>query len=272
MRKHIFRALLLYLTALVAPQSVGQEPAGPTSNLSAGRIERLLPYLELRLPPGLEPYPTIVMVAGCSGFHEERFSGSYDRDADLFVGLGYAVARVDYIRAHGLDNSCAGTQNPTGEVVPIDEISEYITTTVEHMASRRDIDSDRIYLIGWSLGGAGVLAAMTSPVLQSDYSVAGVVNYFPGCRGASPWSADVPMLLVLAELDNITPPEYCRELVSNSPRKDAVKMIEYSGAQHCFNAEDVPIVTEPRSEPTCAFNPEAYKAAWQDTVMFLEEH
>ena len=44
--------------------------------------------------------------------------------------MGYVVIRVDYLRSHGLENSCVGDQNPTGEVVPDKEIAAGVTPEI----------------------------------------------------------------------------------------------------------------------------------------------
>lgn len=261
------RLVIWILVAASGPSALSQDVRS-----TADHAARLSPYLEIQVPPGPGPYPAMIMVTGCSGFHNERFSGSYDRDGDRFVELGYAVARADYIRAHGLENSCSSDENRTGEIVPNNEIANYIFAAVDHMVARNDIDADRLYLIGWSLGGTGIIAAMTDSELLSGHMIAGVLNYFPGCDDVSPWTAEVPMLLMLAELDNINLPEYCRDLVQNSPKKDMIKVVEYPGAHHCFTAADTAVVTGPQSDPTCAYNPEADRASWLDILEFLDTH
>ena len=261
------RLFIWTLIAASGPSALSQDV-----HSSADHDARLSPYLEIQVPPGPGPFPAMIMVTGCSGFHNERFSRSYDRDGNRFVELGYAVARADFVRAHGLLNSCSGDQNRTGEIVPNDEIAKYIFATVDHMVVRNDIDADRVYLIGWSLGGTGIIAAMTNRELLSGRTITAVLNYFPGCDDVTPWTAEVPMLLMLAELDNINLPQYCRDLVQNSPMKDMIKVVEYPGAHHCFTFEDTAVVTGPQSEPTCAYGPEAHRASWLDVLEFLDTH
>jgi len=241
-------------------------------NSQMDRLARLSPYFELQLPIGRNPHPIIVMVSGCSGFHNERFRRSYDRDGNRLVSLGYAVIRVDYVRAHGLQDACLGEHNPTGQTVPEPEIAQYVQATVTYMDQRADIDSERVYLMGSSLGSGGVLTAMSDPNWTKRDQIAAVINYFPVCQGMSPWTAGAPMLLLLGRFDNIQPTQHCIDLVQNSPRRDLVQIVEYPQAHHCFNAEDTPRITARRSEPTCAYNPEAEMASWNEVQRFLKEH
>jgi dienelactone hydrolase len=261
--------VFLVAVVAVATSALGQEEQEVSPESLGDPSDRLASYLQIQMPAGEGPFPAMIMVTGCSGFHNERFSASYDRDGNNFVEMGYAVARADYVRAHGLDNSCTGAQNPSGEVVAPNEIAQYIRTTVTLMAERDQVNEDRIYLIGWSLGGTGILTALADADGESRLKVAGVVNYFPGCRDVDPLTADVPMLLLLAGLDNITPPEYCRDLVRISSGRDVIEVIEYPAAHHCFIAEDTPVIRGPRSEATCAYNPEAHAKSWRDVVTFL---
>lgn len=146
------RSLVWLLIAVCGPSALSQELLRDDTVDFEGRISRLTPYFKTQFPSGTGPFPAMIMVTGCSGFHDERFSASYDRDGNRFVELGYVVTRVDFVRAHGLDNSCVGDQNPTGKVVSINEIAEYVLATVKQIAARTDIDADRIYLIGFSPG------------------------------------------------------------------------------------------------------------------------
>jgi dienelactone hydrolase len=259
-RRTLAASLVTFLCAMFVSNAIGQT------------VGSLSPYFALELPTGPGPYPGVVMVSGCSGFQNERFSRSYDRDSNRLVNLGYAVIRVDYVRASGLDDACVGPQNPTGRTVSELEIAQYVRTTVSYLDQRADIDPERIYLMGSSLGGGGLLTAMSDPAWSKRDHIAAVINYFPVCQGMAPWTAETPMLLLLGGLDNIQPARYCIDLVQRSPRGNLIQVVEYSQAHHCFNAEDAPQVTENRSEPTCAYNPEASIASWHEIQRFLQVH
>ena len=261
MRPMILR--LAIISALSLGSAHGQDAAG-----FQDRISRLTSFFATQLPEGHGPFPLMIMVTGCSGFHNERFSASYARDERRLIKEGYAVARADFVRAHGLDNSCPGAQNSSGEVVPDEEVVAYIAATVEHMRRRSDIDANRVFLFGYSMGGTGILNALNETEIATK--ILGVLNYFPRCEGVSTWSARVPMLLMLAELDNIVPPEHCKNLVRRVDQPEVIEVVEYPDAHHCFIAEDTPIVTEPKMEPTCAFNPHALASSWGDILEFLE--
>ena len=253
--------------AITLALSIGPAHAQDTAGLQ-DRVSRLAPFFAMQLPNGNGPFPLMIIIAGCSGFHNDRFSASYARDGRRLLEMGYAVARADFVRAHGLDNSCVGTQNPSGEVVPDEEVVAYIAATVEHMRRRSDIDANRVFLFGYSMGGTGILNALNETEIATK--ILGVLNYFPRCEGVSTWSARVPMLLMLAELDNIVPPEHCKNLVRRVDQPELIQVVEYPDAHHCFIAEDTPIVTEPKMEPTCAFNPQALASSWEDILKFLE--
>ena len=238
---------------------------------SDSRISRLKPNMNIQKPAGDGPFPAMVMVTGCSGFHNERFQPSYDRTGNKFVEMGYVVIRVDYLRSHGLDNSCAGDQNPTGEIVPDEEIAADVLATVEYAASIPKVAGQKINVIGWSLGGRGILKAL--PKIEPRHSdlISAAITYFPGCDGLTSWSVDIPILMLLAEHDNINPPSFCRELVATLADNDSVKLYQYPDAHHCFTTPELPIITEARSETTCAYSPDADKASWQQILVFLDD-
>jgi dienelactone hydrolase len=236
------------------------------------RLSRLKPHMNIQEPSGVGPFPVMVMVTGCSGFHNERFQPSYDRTGNKFVELGYVVIRVDYLRSRGLENSCVGDQNPAGEVVPDREIAADVLASIEYAASIPNVRGQEIYVIGWSLGGRGILEAFARIEPRHTELISAAITYFPGCDGLTSWSVDIPLLMLLAEHDNIQPPNFCSELVAEVSGHDSVELHVYPDAHHCFTTPELPIVTEPRTEITCAYSPDADKASWQQILAFLTYH
>jgi len=263
--KSHFACVMATLLFAIPDMSASQEE-------SDNRLSRLKPHMDIQKPSDDGPFPVMVMVTGCSGFHNERFQPSYDRTGNRFVEMGYVVIRVDYLRSHGLENSCVGDQNPTGEVVPAEEIAADVLATVEYAASIPNVRSEKIYAIGWSLGGRGILEAFSRIEPHNTEPISAAITYFPGCVGLTSWSVDIPVLMLLAEHDNISPPSFCRELVAKLVDTDSVELHQYPDAHHCFTTPELPTVTEARTETTCAYSPDADKASWQQILEFLDDH
>ena len=76
---------------------------------------------------------------------------------------------------------------------------------------------DKIFVIGWSYGAGGVLAALTAmdsepPVLTK------AVMYYPDCRRAMPWpSAGVSALMLMGAIDEVARPALCDAVIKAAP-------------------------------------------------------
>jgi pimeloyl-ACP methyl ester carboxylesterase len=93
------------------------------------------------------PYPVVVPASGYQGLkiiHPERFA------RNLTV-LGYAVLAFDY-RGFGL------SEGERGRLVP-QEWAEDVRAAVDRVVADDRLDSDRIGLLGWGLGGGVVVSA-----------------------------------------------------------------------------------------------------------------
>ncbi|WP_280396338.1 alpha/beta hydrolase [Nocardia brasiliensis] len=103
---------------------------------------------DLHLPDGgvaASPLPVIVAASGYQGLkviHPERF-------ARAFCPLGYAVLAFDY---RGFGES----EGERGRLAPQDWVED-VRAAVDRVALEPDIDTHRIALVGWGLGGGVVI-------------------------------------------------------------------------------------------------------------------
>ena len=92
------------------------------------------------------PYPIIVAASGFQGLkviHPERF-------ARAFTPRGYAVLAFDY-QGFGL------SEGERGRLVPQDWVRD-VRAAVDRVACHAQLDSSRIALLGWGLGGGVVVS------------------------------------------------------------------------------------------------------------------
>ncbi len=92
------------------------------------------------------PYPVVIPASGFQGLkviHPERF-------ARALTPRGYAVLAFDY-RGFGL------SEGERGRLVP-QEWAEDVRAAVDRVHGHAELDSDRIALLGWGLGGGVVVA------------------------------------------------------------------------------------------------------------------
>jgi len=218
-------------------------------------VSRLEKLFSLHTPNGSGPFPAVALVPGCSGFKWEF----YDRAESKLVDMGFVTIRVDSLRARKL-GSCSR--------VSVDTASEDIFLALNYLAGIDFVKASSVNLLGWSFGGGVVLQALAKLDQHPNVQLASVAAFSPKCLGVDPWSASVPVLMLLGSADNVTPPKFCRELVGMSDVATSVMIEEYNGAHHGFDDEDLPPKKQ-FSFGTMGYHPVAAKKSWQALEAFL---
>jgi len=200
-------------------------------------------------------HPAVLLVPGCSGFAATNGINSYDERAAELQTAGYAVVFVDYI-GRRMQTNCAHVFQ-----------AEVATDIVEAAAWAREqpgVDPHRIFVIGWSYGGGGVLAALKT--LPADTPIAKAVLFYPVCRGAPRWSASVAGLMLLGGKDDIAYPALCKPITDGVPA-DRLRVVTFPDARHGFDMRGFPATADTAGAP--AYNAEAAKASWATVMDFL---
>jgi dienelactone hydrolase len=217
-------ALALLLSAAEAQESITYASADGTPVRA-----------RLFLPSGAGPFPAIVALHGCGGPNDSRggLSRRHRDWAERWVGQGYAVLFPDSFGSRGFGSLCNTRDR---EVRPGRERAADVAGARTYLQARRDIRADAISLVGWSNGGSTVLHAIRPEARANDGrpDFARAVAFYPGCRlpaqrGAT---ARLPLLLLIGEADNWTPPEPCRAYAAQAGR---VQLVTYPSAVHGFD-------------------------------------
>ena len=209
-------------------------------------------------PDGPGPHPAVVFVSGCSGFTPAIDLKAYERPAEQLRGLGFVVVWADYLGRRNLQ-SCA-----TGGVTQI-EAGRDIVAAASWLRSQPYVEAKSITAMGWSYGGGSVFAALGSHSADQLIFTRAIV-YYPYCEGVKPWSNPIPVLVLRADSDNVAPHILCGSALKG---KENVKIIDYPGAQHCFDFSELP----PKMDyafGTIGYHPQAAAAAWEEVKQFLQ--
>jgi dienelactone hydrolase len=227
--------------------------------------ERLQGHVIDYVPAADAPLPAILAIPGCSGVSlnspltdkgggsptDPIFRRHYPRVAEQLRDEGYAVFLLDYQTAEGFVSACRGE-------VPAPTVATYVIAAIRQVAADSRVDTERVYLIGWSLGGAGLLHALS----QIDPSrVASAIAIYPGCTRVPPWTHDLPVFLFLGEADDITPAKTCRSLVEEL-EADHVATFSYANAHHGYDATEAPPSISTGRGTTVGYNAAAAEATW----------
>jgi dienelactone hydrolase len=217
-------------------------------------------YRMLR-PEGAGPLPAVMLVSGCGGLNAPRLQNGEDLKKQ-----GYVVIFVDYLGARNIRSACGGE-------VRVTQIAQDILDSAAWLKKQPGVDPARVAALGWSLGGGSIIAALGR--LSADQpALAAAVTFYPYCRESRAWKARVPLLLLLAGRDDVTPPEHCLEVVKQLPAGSPVEVHNYPEARHTFDMPTLPAVARfpGRGERTVGYHPESSKQAWAEVAKFLETH
>src|SRR5262249_55711840 len=119
--------------------------------------------------------PAVLLVPGCSGFIARNGINHYEERAIELQAARYFRRFGDYLSRRNLTD-CAGGRN-----VSQAEVAADILEAARWIKNQPHVASDKIFAIGWSYGGGGVLAALAA--MPSAEPILGrVVAYYPDCR------------------------------------------------------------------------------------------
>lgn len=197
---------------------------------------RLETNYRLLRPEGDGPFPAIMLVPGSSGFQPARVQALYGPVAEKLREVGYVVIFVDYHAAYGL---------PTGSLaqVSLKDIGRTIIASSAYLKSLSFVNPTKIGVLGWSLGAGGILSVLSSISDRDPKPFYGAALFYPPCEGLNAWKTNVPVLILLGEKDDVTPPTYCVKLTRKAANPSVIDVQTYRDARHGFDISDLPEVT-----------------------------
>ncbi len=229
------------------------------------------------IPSGQGRYPTIIAIPGCSGISSDSpaaeksnpqlreddllFRQHYQHMAEKLQAEGFAVLLLNINAAEGLLTACAD---------PIDgeRIAEYISDAVAWTRELSFVDPDRLHIVGWSMGGGGVLKWLDGP-RHGATSVRSAIAIYPPCNRHKDLSVAIPVLMLLGGSDDIADATTCEDLVESAHIKHQITVDNYPGARHGFDIEGAPPMLDIGNGMTVGYQKEAADASWLAIVQFL---
>lgn len=205
-------------------QRLAKERAQPVATQSSVELNG-----ELYRPPGDGPFPAVVLLHGCAGRSSreaENAEGSY------YAALGYALLIVDSFRPRGITERCDLMSGP-----PADRVMDAYGALL-YLSRQPFIDPARIAVVGYSQGAEAALSAVKLGGVQTmfDRQFRTVIAYYPRCE-ISLTAVSAPLLVLVGELDEITPAADCREMMARRSGAGApIRLVVYPGAHHAFNS------------------------------------
>jgi len=215
----------------------------------------LVAYLRRPDEPGR--HPVVIELHGCSGF------GTMDVVvADVLKSLGYVALALDSL---GDSNVCDKDPADGGLAEAFDAYA-----ALDWLAQQSYVDSDRIALLGFSMGGAATLDAVQPGLIEDKKPrhFRAAIAYYPWCKDREGLTT-VPTLIFVGDKDDWTLASWCEEMIARRDGKGSpVKFVVYPGATHAFN---FPAPAREFLGHHLEYDAEATADAWAQVRSFLHE-
>ena len=224
--------------------------------------------------PGAQGAPAVIALHGCGGLYGRRgdLNERHRAMSDLLGQRGFHVLFVDSFTARGFKELCT-TKIAERSLRAADRRFD-VQAALDWLAARPEVDAKRIVLLGWSHGGAAVLAS-----LDHGIQLRAAVAFYPGCsvyaKRNAPYQPSAPLLILIGALDDWTPAAPCIALKERAGKAVQIKVLP--DAYHDFDhpsaplrvRKDVPGGQRPGEGVTVGSNPAARRDAYEAMLDFL---
>ncbi len=188
----------------------------------------------LKMPKGVSgKVPAVIILHGAGGVNDYYFEV-----ADMLNEMGIAAFVVDSLYSRGIGSSQALLKKLFHSYAI--RISDAYAA-LELLSTHPKIDKRRIAVLGYSHGAKVALFVASEKIRRSfiadDLRFAASIAYYPNCgiQFKDIDFTDAPVLMLLAEKDNICPVQACLDYAQRIKDSGAdVKAIVYKGAHHGF--------------------------------------
>lgn len=238
---------------------------------------------QLRIPQGDAPAPAVVIVHGTAGVDSR---GAFH--ARALNDAGFATLELDMWSPRQLH----GGVGPSGRPEQVPETLPDAFGALVYLASRPEIDAQRIGITGFSWGGVVSMLTATRPYCEEYlagrsvqfaahapfYPVCWGYNRLPGYEFAELTGA--PVFIQSGECDTYDNPDSCDELRQGLPEplRQHVAVTMYPEATHAFDRmEPTQVVNDPFAflgrggEVKMAAHPQAAVEARRAAVEFFAQ-
>ena len=188
----------------------------------------------LKIPKGVRgKVPAVIILHGAGGVNKH-----YYEVADMLNQMGIAAFVVDSFEPRGIQLGVEVLKRLFHSYAI--RISDAYAA-LELLSTHPNIDRNRIAVLGYSHGAKVALFVASEKIRRSfiadDLRFAAIIAYYPNCalQLKDIDFTESPVLMLLAEKDNVCPIEACLEYAQRIKESGAdIKAVVYKGAHHMF--------------------------------------
>jgi len=180
----------------------------------------------LTKPEGNGLFSAVILLHGLDGMDKY-----YNAWAERLASWGYVTLQMNGFGPRGKSSYLSD---------PPSQRAKDICSAKSYLSGLTYVDPKRVGAMGWSRRGSSTLAALcaSSSPYKKDYPLRAVVTFYPYCF-RSLASLEFPLLILIGELDDLSPVATCRERMPQKKTRHEVILKVYSGAYHAFDVEEV---------------------------------
>jgi len=180
----------------------------------------------LTRPKGEGPFPAVVLLHSCLGLPADKTA-----IANMIASWGYVALFVDDFSTRGLKETCS---------VDFRDALADAYGALLYLSRLPYVDQTRIAAIGYSQGGDTALKIASSQfardfALPEDLKFKVAAAFYPPCANLAGAKLEIPTLILVGELDDVTPMADCAKLAERSENRAQVRLVGYPDAYHLFD-------------------------------------
>jgi dienelactone hydrolase len=216
-------------------------------------------------PEGDGPFPAVALLHGCSGLQ-----GSKSRSelwSNRLVNWGYVTLQIDSFGPRNVSSICADYSQILGMSFAR---AQDAYDAKDFLSKLPFVDRNRISLLGWSHGGMTVLTALIKKIKPQNRQIPfnSAIAFYPYCD-TSLINLNAPLLILIGEIDDWTPPKLCSAMMPPEQSSPEVILKIYHGAYHDFDWEGMDEIYEGHR---LLYDPIAAADAIDQVKYFLAKH
>jgi len=183
-------------------------------------------------------FPLIIALAGSKGWADHHY-----KYLEMYNEMGIATFEINSFKSRNVTSTVGSQITVTTAMMILDSYK-----ALEALSKHPNVNSNKIAITGWSLGGGVALYAGWEPLrkaINPTHSFVAHLSFYPPCI-VEPLNLNFtssPIHILIGELDNWTPADKCLELVNKLYNSGAdVNITVYDNSYHSFDIESEPII------------------------------